>query len=105
MITILLFDLPPQIYGCAIHDKKSGTYWVLINPQQCDIQRRFVFGHELAHIGLQHHEISDYFMDHDSADYKRCEAEANRKAWDYYRKHKQAFYQLQNTGKVTIESS
>ena len=74
--------------------KIAGTYLVAIDPKQCVLRQRFVFGHELAHIFLHHHDSKNNVM--------IDEAEANRKAWNYYRMYRDAFMQLQATGKAVL---
>ena len=94
MIKIFFQDLPPRIYGATQHDKKTGIFWVLIDSKQCDLRKRYIFGHELAHVILHHHDSKETLAEN--------EAEANRRAWEFYREHKAVFYQLQRSGKAII---
>ena len=108
MIHVAFLPMPPMIFGCAEHDLDTGDYWVFISKNQCPLRQRQAFGHELAHIFLKHHDITmllDRYEDKDSTAHKRyesCEAEANRRAWEYYRQYKDAFRQLQQAGKAKI---
>ena len=102
MIKIAYLDFPPMIFGYSELDLKTGMYWIFIDNKQCLLHQRFAFGHELAHVFLKHHNKADYFADHGSAILDNCEREANRRAWEFYRRYKGAFYQLQQVGKATI---
>ena len=97
MIKVFYWDLPPGIHGASMNDSESGIYLVAIDSKQCDLRQRFIFGHELAHVFLHHHDSKCDLMEN--------EAEANREAWNYYRMYRDAFIELQSTGNAVLESA
>ena len=111
MIKLYYHEFPPHIFGYAEHDLKTDIYWIFIDSKQCALHQRFTFGHELAHVLLKHHDIADLadrFEDRNSKAYKlyeACESEANRRAWEFYRKYRDVFTELQKVKKATINNA
>lgn len=78
-----------KVAGMVHLDDKTGTYTVYINTNVCDIHRRRAFGHEMAHIVLDHlNQLNCGIMEQ--------EAEANAIAWDMYRKYRNEYNAMLN---------
>ena len=105
MITIKLHDMPKGIYGFTAADSRTGEYYTLVDSKMCPLQQRHTFGHELAHI-FEGHFHNDAIFHNNDVFFLRVdtiEHEAEQKAWHYYRMYRDAFRQLQTTGKTKIE--
>lgn len=89
MIRLFYYDLPTHVNGLSMVDEETGTAYIIVDPKQCVLRQRFAFGHELAHVFLQHHSSKRPL--------EEIEAEADREAWRFYRMHRELFYRLQRT--------
>ena len=69
-----------KIGGFAV--KRHDCYVIAINTSRPLIVQRFVLGHELAHVFLDHLEAPRQIS------VKDMEREANKAAWDYYRAYR-----------------
>ncbi len=72
-------DLQGIFGGFAIVDKEE--YFIGIDSSRAGIVQRYVLGHELAHVFLNHHEQHDKPI-------AEQEAEARKEAWNYYRAYR-----------------
>ncbi len=76
-----------SVHGLVVEVPKG--YILAINSNSCDIQRRRAFGHEMAHVVLNHINQSDRpIMDR--------EREANNRAWEFYRRFRDEYNALVN---------
>ena len=92
---LLPFDDIVTVGGMVHLDDDTGTYTVYINSNVCDLRRRRAFGHEMAHIILDHlNQLDRGIMEQ--------EAEANSRAWDMYRKYRKEYNAMQS-GQLTFD--
>lgn len=74
---------------CGLLDEEKQEYILAINSVCCDIRKRHAFGHEMAHLCLDHlNQIDRPIME--------CEAEANERAWEFYRRYRDQYNALVN---------
>ena len=91
IIKCRLLPFPTNKCGGAVGllSEEKQEYILLFNSDYCDIRRRQAFGHEMAHLCLGHlYQIGRPIME--------CEDEANRMAWEYYRRFKNEYRALES---------
>lgn len=117
-IFLSLQPLPKGIYGAACQVPEKESYFVFIANEASAQKQRFAFGHELAHIFLDHFHSDDpitidrekRIVFHNGKEIdpsmidtaSKSEKEANARAWEFYRKYKTAFIYLKEHGKAKI---
>ncbi|MCR4606690.1 MAG: ImmA/IrrE family metallo-endopeptidase [Oscillospiraceae bacterium] len=62
----------------------ADEYIIVIDRAAAPIVQRFILGHELAHIYMNHFDRKHNHVDGLLRD-KECERQANKQAWYYYR--------------------
>ena len=124
-ICVIFQPMPEGIAGATINYPEAPEYfWIFCDSAQSVQKRRKSFGHEMGHICLGHFNHADtirlrsdsegtraYYRgkliqpddpDPLNLDVSACEREAEREAWNYYRKYRKAFYEAEANGMSTI---
>ena len=97
-IKCVMLPFPQGVVGCnGLCIGMEYGYKVAINSSACDLHRRHAFGHEMAHIVLDH-------MNQHGRAIMMQENEANAMAWECYRKFKNHYNDLVS-GETTFELS
>lgn len=91
MIIMMAWKSSFHRYGRVISTMRDGTAYhvIVINKDEHPLQQRYTIGHELAHIGLDHWQLPEA---ENKEEYDRREHEANRHAWEYYRRFRSGEY-------------
>ena len=90
-INCQLRPFPPEVgTSCnGICIEVDDGYILAVNVNACDLHRRHAFGHEMAHIVLDH-------LNQHQRGILEIEAEANAIAWDMYRKYRNEYNAMLN---------
>lgn len=127
-ICVIFQHMPEGITGATINYPKAPEYfWIFLDSAQSVQKRRKSFGHEMGHICLGHFNHADTVQFRRDGEETRAyyqgeliqsddphplnlnesswEREAEREAWNYYRKYRKAFYEAEANGMATINIS
>ena len=86
-VIVKTLPFPDSLRGTAggfavVNDKE---YTVAVDEGNAAIVQRFVLGHELAHVFLNHLEAH---LDREDVRREEQEREANKRAWEFYRAYR-----------------